>query len=143
MLFHFDAVWDAWTSWTPCKYTRTGPQRRRFRDLKDNEWKLPSNCNNGGWEWQCGPSNGSNHRSDIDLFRRILPIVSNVTTGIGTSRQRITDIIENEFNPELPRLFQVEQCKGQDNIVPVLFLHCVTIIMLQNQTVLKLYFINL
>lgn len=31
-------------------------------------------------------------------------------------RTRVTDIIENEYSPELPRLFQVEQCKVEDKL---------------------------
>ena len=96
---------DAWTSWTPCKHTKTGPQRRRFKDfvdLNDKERKRSSN--------------DPYFRSSIDYFRRILPIASNISMGQGIFTERITDIIENEYIPELPRLFQVEQCIGEGKI---------------------------
>ena len=97
--FYVRVVWDEWSSWTPCKHTKTGPQRRRFSDLNVSQDSLE----------KYGYSEG------IDLYRMALPIVSNNLSGINTTR--ITDIIENENFPKLPRLFQVEQCIGERKYV--------------------------
>ena len=78
-------IWDEWTSWTQCKYTLKGPQRRRFSDPLA---PIPPHFNRS-----C--------------------LLDAVEDRAIVSKSRSIIIVENEFDPTLPRIANVENCTGK------------------------------